>query len=287
MTTRRTAVDIPVAPWFADHFINGRIVLPAVEIMLLLAAEIARTHPGMDIRRMENVRFPKFLEIPAGSTSVTALIEERHGKNGSIRAALLSRMRYKTVTRLKEHGEIIFSPAREGGGKIISREAAILLSNPVTEVAAEDIYRELVPFGPAYHTLRETLHLAGTFARGTVHAPELPVGDWVRENLGSPFPLDGAFHAACVLGQCVAGFVPFPVELACRVIYKPTRPGVSYLTRVELISRKQDELVFDLSISDGKGEMYEKVAGLRMRDVSGGRIKPPEWVKMKNKVRTA
>jgi hypothetical protein len=281
MTTRLTLVYIPVPPWFADHFFNGRIVLPAVECMALLAAEIARTHPEIDIRLMEHVRFTKFLEIPEGSTTVTALIEQREKENGSIQAILLRRVQYKAVRRLKEYAEILFSPARTDS-KIISQEAVSSLPGPVREVAAKDVYRELIPLGPSYHTLQETLYLAGEYARGRLLAPDLPAVEGVREILGSPFPLDGAFHAACVLGQCFVDFVPLPVGFARRTIYKPTRPGGSYLTRVELISRKQDELIFDLSIFDEKGEIHENVTGLRMRDVSRGGIKPPEWIKMKN-----
>jgi hypothetical protein len=82
-----------------------------------------------------------------------------------------------------------------------------------------------------------------------------------------------------VLGQRHADFVPFPVGFARRLIARPTQPGGSYLTRVELVSRTRDELVFNLKIFDGRGEEYEAVTGVRMRDVSGGKIKPPAWIK--------
>ena len=105
------------------------------------------------------------------------------------------------------------------------------------------------------------------------------IPDGVREHLGSPFPLDGAFHAACVLGQRSADFVPFPVGFDRRIILRPKQPGSSYNTRVELLSRTRDELLFDLHIFDDTGQVYERVTGVRMRDVSGGKIKPPEWIR--------
>jgi hypothetical protein len=64
-----------------------------------------------------------------------------------------------------------------------------------------------------------------------------------------------------------------------RIIIRPTQPGGSYRTRVELLSRTRDELLFDLHIGDDQGQVYEQVTGVRMRDVSGGKIKPPEWMR--------
>ncbi|MHB1014466.1 MAG: polyketide synthase dehydratase domain-containing protein [Desulfurivibrionaceae bacterium] len=284
MTTWHTPVAIPVQPWFADHRFNGKVVLPAVETMLLLAAAVAGTHPEVDIRVMDNVRFARFLEIPEGSASVAALIEYREKENGSIHVKLLSRRQCKGMTRLQEHGEILFSPPQANPGNHGSTLAPVCPADPETRIPAEQVYRELVPFGPNYHTLQESLHLSGQSAWAKLKAPALRTSaDSVRDSLGSPFPLDGAFHAACVLGQRLADFVPFPVGFGRRIILRPTQPGGSYRARVELLSLTRDELVFDLNIFDGTGQVYESVTGVRMRDVSGGRIKPPEWIKERNK----
>jgi len=72
--------------------------------------------------------------------------------------------------------------------------------------------------------------------------------------------------------------VPFPVGFDRRVIINPTQPGGSYRTRVQLLSRSREELLFDLQIFDDQGHIFERVTGMRMRDVSGGKIKPPEWM---------
>ncbi|MFA6898935.1 MAG: polyketide synthase dehydratase domain-containing protein [Desulfurivibrionaceae bacterium] len=279
MTTWRTSVAIPVQPWFADHCFNGKVVLPAVETMLLLATEVAGVHSEVDIQVMENVRFSRFLEIPEGSTTLAALIDYRREEDGSIQVKLLSRRQFKGMTRLQEHGEILFSPP-QANRKHVSTFSPEASTAPEVSISVEQVYQELVPFGPSYHTLQETLHLSGQGAWGKLKAPALSsLADSVRDILGSPFPLDGAFHAACVLGQRSADFVPFPVGFSRRNIIRPTQPGGRYRTRVELLSLTRDELVFDLSIFDDTGQLYESVTGVRMRDVSGGRIKPPEWMK--------
>lgn len=151
MTTSRVPIEIVVQPWFKDHSFNGRIVLPAVETMNLLAAEVAGGYPDMEVRVMEQARFARFLEIPPHCTKVDALIECRN-ENGSICAKLLRRTAFKTMTRLREHGEIRFSPVplpdRLNPAATVRKpeESAI-------KVPAERIYREMVPFGPAYQTL--------------------------------------------------------------------------------------------------------------------------------------
>lgn len=278
MTSERSAVTIPVQPWFADHCFNGKVVLPAVETMLLLAEAVAATHPEINILVMDHVRFARFLEIPAGSSSVAALIECRKNEDGSVQAKMLSRRQCKAMTRLQEHGEIIFPPVL-AGRQHISGPTVEPPAEPEIRIPAEQVYRELVPFGPSYHTLQGTLHLCGQVAWGRLKAPALVIPDRVRERIGSPFPLDGAFHAACVLGQRAADFVPFPVGFERRIIVRPTQAGGSYRTRVQLLSRSHDELLFDLQIFDDQGEVYESVTGLRMRDVSGGKIRPPQWIR--------
>jgi hypothetical protein len=278
MTMVQIPVDVAVEPWFADHRFNGTVVLPAVETMSLLAGAVAEAHAGLDVRVMEAVRFARFLEIPADSTRVAALVEYENLASGAVRARLLSRRRFKAVTRLQEHGEVLFVPVRADRSRA-ARFSPEIPTDYERTVPAEQVYRELVPFGPAYHTLQDTLYLGENEAWGRLRAPALRIPDKVRESIGSPFPLDGAFHAACVLGQRSADFVPFPVGFARRTVMRPTRPGASYLTRVRLLSRSRDELVFALDIFDDTGQGYESVTGVRMRDVSGGRIKPPEWIR--------
>jgi len=278
MTTVQIPVDFAVMPWFADHRFNGAAVLPAVETMSLLAGAVAQAHAGLDVRVMEAVRFARFLEIPAASTRVAALIEYESLANGAMRVRLLSRKRFKAVSRLQEHGEILFSQTRADLGRIVRFSPEIPADYERT-VPAEQVYRELVPFGPAYRTLQGTLYLSEDEAWGRLLAPDLGIPANVRESIGSPFPLDGAFHAACVLGQRSADFVPFPVGFARRTVIRPTRPGGSYLARVRLLSRSRDELLFDLDIFDDTGQGCESVTGVRMRDVSGGRIRPPEWIR--------
>jgi hypothetical protein len=279
MTTWRIPVDIDIQPWFADHRFDGKVVLPAVETMSLLAADVAGNHPEMDIQVMEQVCFSRFLEIPEGSSRVAALIEYQKNENGSLSAKLLSRRQYQAVTRMQEHGEVLFSPAPASRKHIAPFVAMKPLPDAHREIPAEQVYRELVPFGPGYHTLQGTLYLDGRSAWGSLRAPLLPASGRTQDRTGSPFPLDGAFHAACVLGQQTVDFVPFPVGFERRIILKPTEPGGSYRTQVELLSRTRDELLFDLHIYDDQGLVYERVSGLRMRDVSGGAIKPPEWMK--------
>ncbi|OGQ86947.1 MAG: hypothetical protein A2512_13185 [Deltaproteobacteria bacterium RIFOXYD12_FULL_56_24] len=279
MISDRTAVAIPVQPWFADHCFNGKIVLPAVETMLLLATEVAAIHPEIDLRVMGKVRFARFLEIPANSSRVEALLECRKNEDGSVHAKVLSRRQGKAMARLQEHGEILFAPA----GKNDAAMAEYIPAPPVAPemtIPTEQVYRELVPFGPSYHTLQETLQLCGQVAWGRLKAPTFSSASArVRNLVGSPFPLDGAFHAACVLGQRAADFVPFPVGFDRRIISRPTLPGGSYCTRVQLLSQANDELFFELQIFDDQGHIFESVTGIRMRDVSGGTIKPPEWIR--------
>ncbi len=265
MGNQRTPLTIPLKPWFQDHCFGGRIILPAVETMVLLGAHAVEAYPQVDIRVMEDVRFAKFLEIPPETATWDGLVECEVESDGRVRVKLLSRVQLKAMSRIKEHGEVSFSPPRADSCPNPGIDP-LVPKNSVTEVNVEHLYRELVPFGPSYHTLQQTLYLSEHEAWGKLKAPDLPV-DPIQEIIGSPFPLDGALHAACVLGQRAVDFVPFPVGFDRRIISRPTQPGCSYNTRVVQRGGTRDELLFDLIIFDEDGELYETISRVRMRDV--------------------
>jgi hypothetical protein len=272
MINGRIPLIISLKPWFRDHCFGGKSVMPAVETMLLLAAKVREIFPEMDIRVMEDVCFAKFLEIPPEVAALDCFIECAKVSDGRVQVKLLSRTQFKAMSRIKEHGEIIFPSAHSVDAD--PHPARIVYpaqsTGLVTEISADYIYRELVPFGPNYQTLQETLFLSVDEAWGTVKAPVLHKDfDSIQEVIGSPFPLDGAFHAACVLGQQSVDFAPFPVGFARRVITRPTQPGCCYNIKILEISRTSDELVFDLVIFDDEGRTYEAITGLYMRNVSG------------------
>ena len=276
MATKRIAVLLPVQPWFTDHCFDGRAILPAVEAMRFLALTVQAARPGLDVREMHQASFAKFLEIPLAAPEIEVLVELEDRENKGLCARLLTRIQLKAMARHAMHCELSFGAGSERDPREVKmgRPCSAL---PEMEISAAQVYRELVPFGPAYQTLQGQLFLGKETARGTLRAPNLPLS--AADPLGSPFPLDGAMHAACVHGQRLVDFVPFPVGFAARFIPAPTRAGKTYHTQVTLQSQAADELVYDLLLVDEAGEIRETVTGLRMRDVSGGRRKPPAWMR--------
>ncbi len=274
----RIPVDIAIQPWFRDHCFNGKVILPAVEIMEILATAVQEVRPDIQPRVISDASFSKFLEIPAEATDVSALLEYEEGEKGEIHSKLLSRIQFKKISRVKEHTRLVFS-ARPQPTPDVAAFKQTVPAEPMLTVDAERIYNELVPFGPAYRTLTSNLLVSDKGAWGTLQAPLLAAEKQLTKTLGSPFPLDGAMHAACVFGQRVADFVPFPVGFSKRTIHHPTQAGKQYSTTIRPVSQTQEELQFDLAIFDRAGTLCETVKGLRMRDVSNGHITPPDWIK--------
>ncbi len=278
MATRLISVTLPIPPWFRDHCFNGRVILPAVEAMRFLALAVDDHHPARNVGIMTEGRFARFLEIAPDQTEIEILVEMQRDESGNVRAGLQTRKRLRTIARTISHCEMSFIAGAS------ANEAAMdppqpSPSGPFGEVSAARIYRELVPFGPAYRTLQGTLCLTEDFAWGLLQAADLPAAGNGRDLLGNPFVLDGAMHAACVHGQRRVDFVPFPVGFAQRVVHRPTLAGECYLTRVRLKSMTADELVYDIDILDRAEQIRESLTGLRMRDVSGGRLRPPAWIR--------
>jgi len=262
--SNRLPVTIPVEPWYKDHSFDGKIVFAAVETMILLAANAAKERPHLDVRNMEDARFPKFLEIPPQSRSIKALVEYEHCSDGRLRTALLSQVQLGTMRRIKEHGELFFSTKATPWPPIPDIDQ-LMKKSVVKEITAQHVYRDLVPFGPWYHSLQGTLFLGKQGGWGKVKAPSLPFNNPIQQVLGSPFPLDGAMHAACVLGRQSVDQVLFPTGFRQRIITRPTQPGAEYLVTILPVSVTDDEQIFDLGIINNDGEVFEAVTGLRMQ----------------------
>ncbi len=271
--TIRQAVEIPVHPWYHDHFFNNATILPAVEAMLFLAGIARDIRPDIRINSIVNARFMKILAIPLGAEKLSAFVEYEEKAADSaddFQIRLLSRIQFKKIRRIKEHVELSFCM-----GSTEAPDPPELPAKEIITIEAERIYRELVPFGPAYRSLQGSLQLSGPIATGRLEAPSPGPSHPLEKELGSPFPLDGAMHAASVLGQCITDFVPFPVGFEKRLIHRPTRPGTEYRVTVHSTARTTDELLFDLWIFDCRGNCCETVTGLKMRDVSRGAVRPP------------
>jgi hypothetical protein len=96
--------------------------------------------------------------------------------------------------------------------------------------------------------------------------------------------MDAALHCACAWGQRFSGVVAFPVGFEERYIFRPTLRGETYFGRIIPIRVHAQPLIFDLWICDFDGAPREAILGVAMKDVTAGKIKPPDWVRAESVV---
>jgi len=279
----RLPLEIEIYPYLLDHRFEGKAVLPAVEAMQLLAVSTQNHLPDINIRFIENAKFDKFFYIGPYTTPDTNIVEAFNEievrENGGITAKLITKTRSKKagITRVKEHAVMQFF-----GGKLDIKPFSLdTVSGHIKRgfsIPSDKLYSDLVPFGPAYHNIRNTLFVSEKGAIGSIQAPKQSDTNNVKKPLGSPFPLDAAFHAACAWGQRYPAVVGFPVGFDKRIVIQPTRPGNSYTCLILPVNVTTDLLAFDIWLYDLNGILFEAVYGVQMRDVSAGRMKPPQWV---------
>jgi len=277
--TVRLPVGIAVFPYLQDHRFEGSAVYPAVEAMQVLGQAVKEFAPQTDITAITGTAFDKFLFIPPDTKKIDALCSITLFENGDITAVLQTKTRSKNsaITRIKEHATVHYP--------CIKPEVAAYLRNPLSfgesgflEISPNQIYHELVPFGPAYQNISENLAIHKNGAIATLQAPIISDAIDPTGKLGSPFNLDAAFHTACVWGQRYRGVVAFPVGIEKRLIVKPTQPGGTYISTAIPVRTVPDMLIFDICIYDEDNTLYEIALGVHMRDVSAGRMKPPSWI---------
>ena len=270
MTTTKVETGIEILPWLYDHRFAGRPVLPAVESLVVLAGAVQKEFPEVNICSMTEAGFPRFLEIPENANWLDCVLELQSGPDQTLRARLYSRRQLGKFSRMIEHASACFG---DTSLKTIPLPAPPTRS-PGFALAGKKIYEELVPFGPAY---RNVIH-ADLFADGASASLLTPAHCTTPSLHGSPFLLDSAMHVACVWGQRFAGFVPFPVGFSSRRILAPSRPETEYKVVMFITKEETAELAVNMDISEKGGKPVEQVRGLLMRDVSGGRWLPPDWI---------
>ncbi len=270
------AATLRVHPRHGDHRYGGEPVLPAVEAMALLAASAAQAFPRVDCRVMGAARFERFLPLPPAPAGVETFHELTLLPDGAVRAELMTRQqgRNTALSRMRVHAGITFGPAGAPPSRPQIPPAAGGL-----RFAAERLYRDLVPFGAAFQSVCGTIDLTAEGATAAVRSP----GDGpAAQRLGALLVLDGAFHLACAWGQRHGGFVGFPVGFARRRVCRPAAVGEPYQARVSAGRPSTGPVkgyFFDVGVYDAAGGLCEMVEGLDMRDLSRGRIRPPDWVR--------
>jgi phosphopantetheinyl transferase len=276
--TDRIPVTITLHDHLADHHFMGTPVLPAVEAMEILAAEALTVDAMASVDLLTQAEFKKFLPLDPNREMMAVQAEMHPAANGHLRATLVTRTRSPKagITRTKDHAAMTFGRTADDAYPT-PLDVAAAPEGVCETVAPGKIYRELVPFGPAYRNITAPLWLSDDGALALIQCPGLPCCTGTS-HLGSPFVLDAAFHAACVWGQRYHKMVAFPVAIDQRRILKPTEPNRTYYGRVIPKQTGPDVLVFDIWLLDQFGTMCEIVQGVRMRDVSRGRLQPPQWI---------
>ena len=268
------ALRLDVQPYWRDHHFEGKAVLPAVETLILLARILQDAKPGAPLSCLIGADFARLLDLPAGSRFIDVAVMVEQTEDGWSLVLQTARVPASGVKRTFRHAGVHFM-SRTDPAPAPPFADFRKLEGACIQVPSSAVYRELIPFGPAYRNLGGDLAISGQGALAELSGGDSPADERL---LGSPFVLDAAMHAACVWGQRYAGIVAFPVGFERRDIYKPTRLGQSYLGRILPLEAQKDELRFDVWIFDSEGVLCERILALRMRDISRGRIKPPRWI---------
>jgi hypothetical protein len=275
--SRRYRCDIDIYPYMRDHHLEGKVILPAVESLIVLARAVKTNYPQVEISYLKSAGFPRFLPIAPDTTRQPVIVDLKNMDDGSIDASLLTSLKSKTgtISREVEHARAEFCVAGPKEFFMPPFRVVDKLRGDCISVPSITIYRELVPFGTAYQNITGDLSVASEGALAYISGGNR---DADENLLGSPFPLDAIMHVACVWGQRFAGIVSFPVGFEKRIIYQKTKKREEYLGRVVPVSVTKELLIFDAWIYKDD-VMCEYIKGVKMKDVTKGRMSPPDWIR--------
>ncbi|MFZ2397928.1 MAG: hypothetical protein WAW31_04525 [Smithella sp.] len=276
----RHSCDVEIHPYLRDHHLEGKVILPAVESLIALARVVKTIYPQMEMSCLKSAVFPRFLTIIPNIERQPVFVDVENSGENVIAASLLTSIKSKTgtISREVEHARLEFCVA--GPKEICTPPFHVVnkLKGDCISVPSITIYRELVPFGAAYQNIIGDLSVSSEGAIAYISGGNCEADENL---LGSPFPLDAIMHAACVWGQRFAGIVSFPIGFEKRIIYQKTKKKEEYLGRVVPVSITKESLLFDAWIYKD-GVMCEYIKGVKMKDMTKGRICPPDWIVVKS-----
>jgi hypothetical protein len=274
----RYPVEIKTYPYLQDHYFEGQAILPAVEALIIMATAAAANFPQINVCLQKQARFPRFLSIDPQEQIKKVFADITEAADGSLSVTISTMAKAKTgiISRTMEHAYVEFGLTQAKEYPATPLPDFKHLGGKLFNVPAAAIYRELVPFGKAYQNIVGELSLSPEGAIAQLYGGE---GEASDDLIGSPFPLDAALHAACCWGQRYTGIVAFPVGFEKRIIYRKTKKERKYVGRIIPVDISREPLMFDALIYDLDGIIYESVSGIQMRDVTKGRLRPPDWIK--------
>ena len=275
---KRCSFDLEVYPYLRDHHLEGKAILPAVEALIIMARTVKNNYQQAEISCLKNANFQRFLTITPDMQSIPVFVDLEKSDNNGIVTSLLTSIKSKTgtISREVEHSRVEFFTADSKEFCAPPFRSVNKLKGDCISVPSAAVYRELVPFGAAYQNIIGDLSVSSEGALAYISGGNNEADE---DLLGSPFPFDALMHAACVWGQRFSGIVSFPVGFVKRVIYQKTKKREEYLGRVVPVSVTRESLVFNAWIYDKNDIMCESISGIQMRDVSQGRLRPPDWIK--------
>ena len=284
MTTRRPQrieSCFEVTDWLRDHHIAGQSVLPAVLAMAMMADKAQQHFPELDTTTMTDITLKRLLPIDSETTRINLVFDMTPYPAEGLQVSLSTRLvsKQSQIKRILDHVSMTFGQTETKDG----------FHCPVTiwhddgqgepfEVPAHRLYEELVPFGPAFQNVLETISLFSDGGKALLEAPSNIYEP--SASLGAPLVLDAAFHIACAWGQRYRDVVAYPVSIATRKIRRPTRAGNRYRARVVARTAPPPDLIFDLEIRDLQDRLCESITGLAMQPLpQTAHLRPPRWLR--------
>jgi phosphopantetheinyl transferase (holo-ACP synthase) len=267
---QKLAAHLPSSDWLLDHRFEGHTVLPAVVAVRLLKEALLTVAKGsFQIRKAE---FPRFLQISSQTAENPLTVSIANGDRGTFQGHLQSTIRSRAsgFSRTLDHAIVSFEPALEVTP--LPWDIAVMPEGLGFTVPAAALYAELVPFGPAFHNVKDPIYISPDGVLATVDCPSPQPELWPP---GVLFPLDAAFHLCCLWCQRYHGVTAFPVGFGHHKLVREIKPGAKIKARIVPCPTKW---LFDIWLYDDQGEILETCLGVRMADISRGRLNAPEWL---------
>ncbi|HNY49862.1 MAG TPA: polyketide synthase dehydratase domain-containing protein [Smithella sp.] len=276
---KKYSLDIEICPYLRDHHLEGKTILPAVESLIVLARALQAHYPLRQVTYQQNAVFHRFLPIAPDVKNQPVIIKIESSDDADVSVSLWSLLKSKTgqISRELEHARVVFT--NTGLPEFHPPPFPVLrrLKGDCISLPSSAVYRDLVPFGAAYQNITGDLSVSREGALAYISGGHCETDETL---LGSPFPLDAAMHMACVWGQRFAGVVTFPVGFEKRIIYQKTKQGEEYLGRIVPAGISTKSFIVDAWIYQ-EDIICEFIRGIKMMDVTAGRMSAPEWIKDK------
>ncbi len=250
-------------PFLKDHAFNGRIVVPAVLLLEMMAQNAKLLFPEHQLTKVNSIDFKGILNLKEDLEMkvITEIVCSELNSDSAVIEGMIYYELMNQRLQMKRRKVIAKFEAILRPVDYIGEQENVFPFFPVSDliIEKEEIYPDLVGIGESFNHLDSVLQLSpekgitGQLIKRNTKENQIPRDQYL---LGDLFIRDSAYHLASIFGNHVVGGFNIPFHMS-DIHFNKSLGDKSYFCAAHILEHTDTESAYSLKIVDEKGSVAE------------------------------